>query len=224
EVMATLPSSADLADVGPVALPVPDRSDMAGCDFSRSRNARKGGPIRGFDRTGWTCHGGCHDLAGRSLDGGLPRSPTGWHAGGVTPMAVSSCDNRSAALPQPEPAVLAASDQRPRWRAGERMELLFEQRCDAMPDLLAVDPDTEPPLTFAELDARANRLARYLRGLGIGGGDRVGLLFDDAVGRYTAMLAVLKAGSAFVPLAPGLSPDRIGYIVEDAEVLAVLTL
>jgi amino acid adenylation domain-containing protein len=140
-------------------------------------------------------------------------------------MSVSSCgSNRSAHWPHPEPAVLAASDQRPRWRAGERMELLFEQRCDATPQLLAVDPDTEPPLTFADLDARANRLARYLRDLGIGGGDRVGLLFDDAVARYTAMLAVLKAGSAFVPLGPGLSPDRVGYIVEDAEVLAVLTL
>ena len=90
------------------------------------------------------------------------------------------------------------------------MEHLFEQRCDATPHQPAVEPETGPPLTFAELDARANRLARHLRARGIGAGDRVALLFDDAVQAYAAMLAVLKAGAAYVPLDPGFPADRVG--------------
>ena len=124
----------------------------------------------------------------------------------------------------PSPAILAPDDQRPRWRPGDRMEHLFEQRCDATPHHPAVEPENGPPLTFAELDARANRLARHLRARGIGAGDRVALMFDDAVWAYTAMLAALKAGAAFVPLDPGFPADRVGYIVSDAAASAVLTL
>jgi non-ribosomal peptide synthetase-like protein len=49
-------------------------------------------------------------------------------------------------------------------------------------------------------------------------------MFDDAVWAYTAMLAALKAGAAFVPLDPGFPADRVGYIVSDAAASAVLTL
>ena len=131
-----------------------------------------------------------------------------------------------APAPDPDatPGVLAPPDQQPRWRPGDRMEHLFEQRCDATPHQPAVEPETGPPLTFAELDTRANRLARHLRARGIGAGDRVALMFDDAVWAYTAMLAALKAGAAFVPLDPGFPADRVGYIVSDAAASAVLTL
>ncbi|WIG16258.1 Pls/PosA family non-ribosomal peptide synthetase [Kocuria rosea] len=82
----------------------------------------------------------------------------------------------------------------------------------------------ETCLSYAELDARANRLARHLLQLGAGPGDRIALLFDHAVPAYTAMLAVLKIHAAYVPLDPGFPSDRIAYIVEDAEVSRVLTL
>ena len=49
-------------------------------------------------------------------------------------------------------------------------------------------------------------------------------MFDDAVWAYTAMLAALKTGAAFVPLDPGFPADRVGYIVSDAAASAVLTL
>jgi non-ribosomal peptide synthetase-like protein len=122
------------------------------------------------------------------------------------------------------PGVLADPDQRPRWKPGDRMENLFEQRCDATPGAVAVDPEGAPSLTFAELDARANRLARHLRARGIGPGHRVALMFDDAVWSYTAMLAALKAGAAFVPLDAGFPADRVAYIASDANASAVLTL
>ena len=124
----------------------------------------------------------------------------------------------------PGPVLTAAAfDQGIRWLLGERLEDLFEERCAASPDELAVDaPGTQ--LTFAELDARVNQLARHLLDSGIGGGGRVALVFDDAAQAYVAMLAVLKAGAAYVPLDPGFPADRMAYIVEDAGVGAVLSL
>lgn len=124
--------------------------------------------------------------------------------------------------------LISAGDNRLRWRPGERLNHLFEERCDALRgaghgDALAVDgPDAR--LTYAELDAAANRAARFLiRQHGIRPGDRVGLLFDDAVDGYVGMLAVLKAHAAYVPLDAAFPPDRIAYIVADAAVTAILT-
>ena len=114
-------------------------------------------------------------------------------------------------------------DQGVRWLLGERLEDLFEERCTEAPDGLAVDAPGMR-LTFAELDARANQLARHLLDAGMGNGERVALVFDDAARAYVVMLAVLKAGAAYVPLDPGFPADRMAYIVEDAGVGAVLSL
>ncbi len=118
-------------------------------------------------------------------------------------------------------------EQRIRWRAGERLEHLYERLCDRLHangfgDRLAVDaPGTK--LTFAGLDERANRLARHLRAHGVLPGDRIGLLFDEPVRPYVAMLAVLKANAAYVPLDTGFPDDRLDYIVQDAGVRLVVT-
>ena len=116
-----------------------------------------------------------------------------------------------------------AFDEGVRWWLGERLEDLFEERCDETPGHLAVDAG-DVTLTFAELDGRANQLARHLLAAGLGAGKRIALLFDSAVPAYIGMLAVLKAGAAYVPLDPGFPADRIAYIVQDAGVGAVLTL
>jgi non-ribosomal peptide synthetase-like protein len=115
-----------------------------------------------------------------------------------------------------------------RWRPGERLEQLFEEqsarmRADGRAYKLAVDAIGES-LTYPELDARANQLARYLLARGIGPGQRVALLFDAAVHAYVGMLAVLKAGAAYVPLDPGFPADRVAFIVDDAGASAVLSL
>ncbi|GAA3004853.1 Pls/PosA family non-ribosomal peptide synthetase [Actinokineospora diospyrosa] len=104
-----------------------------------------------------------------------------------------------------------------RWRRGERLQHLLDRS-----ERAAVDTG-ELVLTYAELDDRANRLARYLLSRGVGSGDRVGLLFDQAWRSYVAMLAVLKVHAAYVPLDPGFPADRVGYIVADADVALVLT-
>ncbi len=111
-----------------------------------------------------------------------------------------------------------------RWRRGERLDHLFEDRCDRMrdSDQLAVDTD-DVTLTYPQLDARANQLARFLLAWGARSGDRIGLLFDDAVHSHVAMLAVLKINAAYVPLDAGCPPERLSAIVADAGVKVVLT-
>jgi len=115
-----------------------------------------------------------------------------------------------------------------RWRDGERLEHLFEDRCDRMREngrgnQRAVDAG-DVVLTYDQLDARANRLARHLLRRGARPGDRIGLLFDQAVHSYIGMLAVLKIYAAYVPLDAGFPPDRLSYIVHDAGVRIVLSL
>ncbi|MCZ0993737.1 AMP-binding protein [Streptomyces noursei] len=78
--------------------------------------------------------------------------------------------------------------------------------------------------TYAELDARANRLAHHLRARGIGEGSRVAILVPRSVDMYAALLAVGKAGGTFVPIDPAAPAERVAFIVTDAEVDAVLTV
>ncbi|WP_344016604.1 AMP-binding protein, partial [Pseudonocardia xinjiangensis] len=133
--------------------------------------------------------------------------------------------------PGPRPGlVLVAADyaQESRTHRGERLDQVFEERVDGMRAAghaghLAVDAG-ETTLTFTELDERANRLARYLLANGARPGDRIGLLFDQAVHSYIGMLAVLKINAAYVPLDVAFPPDRIAYILSDAGVRMVLSL
>ena len=139
---------------------------------------------------------------------------------------------RSAPTPtsvRPENLILESSEWGSdiRSRPGERLEQLFEAQCRRMrergrADHLVVDAVGEA-LTYSQLNTRANQLARYLLGRGIGPGHRVALLLADAVHAYVGMLAVLKAGAAYVPLDPGFPPDRVAFIVSDAGVSAALS-
>ncbi|GAA4032091.1 non-ribosomal peptide synthetase [Arthrobacter methylotrophus] len=111
--------------------------------------------------------------------------------------------------------------------AEERLEELFEERCDRQQaegrrGHPAVDT-ADGPLRYEEIDVRANRLARFLLAHGVSPGDRIALLFDDAVRSYICMLAVLKAHAVYVPLDPAFPSDRISYIVADSDVAMVLT-
>lgn len=133
--------------------------------------------------------------------------------------------------PRPGPAEILLApghSSEPRWRAGERLEQLFEQQCDRLRQQgragqLAVDAG-ETVLTYDELDAQANRLARGLRALGAGPGERIGLLMDRPPHAYVGMLAVLKINAAYVPLDVSFPADRLAYILRDAGVRRVLTL
>jgi mycobactin peptide synthetase MbtE len=95
------------------------------------------------------------------------------------------------------------------------MVAVLESAVAAMPDAVAlVAGDVE--LTYAELHCRANRLARWLIGKGIGAEDIVGLRMTISIEFIIATLAVLKAGAAYLPIDSDYPADRVEYLVGDS--------
>jgi non-ribosomal peptide synthetase-like protein len=112
------------------------------------------------------------------------------------------------------PSILAdASPQR--WRFGERLSDVLEEACRRHADRIAVSAE-DAQISYAELDARANRMARYFRSVGVKPGDRVAVMIDRGVEAYVALFGLLKAGAAYVPLDSNHPAERIGFIVSDA--------
>ncbi|MEU6076201.1 amino acid adenylation domain-containing protein [Micromonospora sp. NPDC047074] len=93
-------------------------------------------------------------------------------------------------------------------------EIVAEQ-ARRTPDAPAAIDDTTR-LTYAELNAAANRLAHRLIGLGAGPGGRVGLLVPRSTVSLTAVLAILKTGAAYVPLDPSYPVDRLRFMLADS--------
>ncbi|MBB4685798.1 non-ribosomal peptide synthetase [Amycolatopsis jiangsuensis] len=90
------------------------------------------------------------------------------------------------------------------------------------PDAIAVS-DSEQSLTYAELDDRSGRLAAVLVGRGAGRGDFVGVILPRGVNTIVALLAVLRAGAAYVPIDPDYPADRIAGTLDDARPVTVVT-
>jgi amino acid adenylation domain-containing protein len=78
-------------------------------------------------------------------------------------------------------------------------------------------------LTYRELDARSNQLARFLRGLGIGPEALVGVHMERGVDLITSILGVLKSGGAYVPLDPAYPAERIDFMLRDSQAAVLLT-
>ncbi|SFT09094.1 amino acid adenylation domain-containing protein [Saccharopolyspora flava] len=92
---------------------------------------------------------------------------------------------------------------------------LFEEQAQRTPDSVAVTFEGES-LTYGDLDARANQLAHHLIDHGIGPEQLVALALPRSTELVVSLLAVLKAGAAYLPLDPGHPAERIAYIVGDA--------
>ncbi|GGZ25554.1 non-ribosomal peptide synthetase [Streptomyces poonensis] len=99
---------------------------------------------------------------------------------------------------------------------------LFERQVRALPDTLAVVAGTDR-LTYAELNTRANRLARLLITRGVGPEDTVGIALPRSAELLVAVIAVLKAGAAYLPVDAQYPADRISFMLADAEPSVVLT-
>ncbi|WP_259675467.1 amino acid adenylation domain-containing protein, partial [Burkholderia pseudomallei] len=98
---------------------------------------------------------------------------------------------------------------------------LFEAQVSRTREAAAVICGDET-LSYTDLDARANRLAHYLRGQGVGPDTRVGLALGRGVEMMTGLLAILKAGGAYVPLDPGYASERLRAILDDSRPAIVL--
>ncbi|WP_230882206.1 non-ribosomal peptide synthetase [Planomonospora sp. ID91781] len=99
----------------------------------------------------------------------------------------------------------------------------FAARVAASPGAVAVVCG-DVALTYAELDARAEMLARRLVGLGVGPERSVAVVASRSVELVVAVLGVLKAGGAYVPVDPSYPADRVGFMVQDASPVAVVAV
>nr|QEO74519.1 condensation domain-containing protein [uncultured bacterium] len=99
---------------------------------------------------------------------------------------------------------------------------LFEQQAARTPAHVALVAGEEA-LTYAELNARADRLAQHLRTLGVTSESLVGVCVERTARLVTALLAVLKAGGAYVPLDPNYPAQRLAYMLEDSAAEVLLT-
>src|SRR5216683_5032412 len=99
---------------------------------------------------------------------------------------------------------------------------LFETWSDSVPQRVAVRCGHEQ-LTYAELNTRANQLARYLQVHGAGRETLVGICLHRTAQTAVAILAVLKAGAAYVPLDPTYPAERLSFILNDARPMLLIT-
>jgi amino acid adenylation domain-containing protein len=99
---------------------------------------------------------------------------------------------------------------------------LFEEQVERAPEAIAVVYEDQQ-LTYRELNSKANQLAHHLRKLGVGPEVLVGICMERSVEMVVSLLAVLKAGGAYLPLDPEYPAARISLMAEDAAVPVVLT-
>ncbi|MFE9774066.1 amino acid adenylation domain-containing protein [Streptomyces sp. NPDC005931] len=99
---------------------------------------------------------------------------------------------------------------------------LFQSRAAAAPDAVALVTESAT-LTYGELNTAANRLARLLTERGAGPGQLVALALPRSAELVTAMLAVAKAGAAYVPVDPGYPAERIAFMMADSRPVLTVT-
>jgi non-ribosomal peptide synthetase component F len=102
----------------------------------------------------------------------------------------------------------------------ERLDQLIARQARLQPNR-SVILFGDSVLSFGELEAQANQLAHYLKSLGVTDGKAVGLCMDRSPELVIAMLAVLKAGGACLPLDPRYPADRLRFMLEDANPVVV---
>ena len=108
------------------------------------------------------------------------------------------------------------------YSRGSCVHQLFEKQVERSPDAVAVSFGRER-LTYAELNRRANQLARHLRSLGVGPEVRVGIALERSAEIVVGVLGILKAGGAYVPMDPSDPAERRNFMLEDSGARVFLT-
>lgn len=105
---------------------------------------------------------------------------------------------------------------------GKCLHQLIEEQVENTPDAIAL-VFNEKTLTYAELNAKANQLARHLQTQGVKAESLVGICVERSLEMVIGLLGILKAGGAYVPIDPTYPPERLVFMVEDAQVAILLT-
>ncbi len=141
------------------------------------------------------------------------------HLGNLLAAAVAEPDVPVADLPMLSEGerhqLLAEWNDRAVAVPGLPLHRLFEEQARLRPDAVAVE-DGRRGLTYGELDARADRLARRLRALGVGPEVAVAFCLDRSLEAVETILAILKAGGAYVPLDPTYPAERLAWMIADS--------
>lgn len=140
----------------------------------------------------------------------------------VLPSAAKTSLNQLNILPPQEQRLLKGFNATALpFQTAATIHQLFEQQVIRQPQALALQVG-EIRLSYAELNQRANRLARHLQALGVTPDMRVAVCTERGEAMLIALLATLKAGGAYVPLDPEYPQARLAYILEDANPKALL--
>jgi amino acid adenylation domain-containing protein len=99
---------------------------------------------------------------------------------------------------------------------------LFEEQAERTPEAIAVEEEGRQ-LRYGELNRQSNRLAHYLKTLGVRPDARVAICMERGLEMIVELLAVLKAGGAYVPLDPEYPQDRLQFMIEDSGPVVLLT-
>ena len=99
---------------------------------------------------------------------------------------------------------------------------MFDAQAERTPNAVAL-AFGEAQLTYHDVQQRANQLAHYLQGLGVGPEVLVGVCMQRSLDMVVALLAIFKAGGAYVPLDPAYPQERISFMLQDAQVAVLLT-
>jgi len=120
-------------------------------------------------------------------------------------------------------------EQLAKWNEGQTdypqdkcIHQLIAAQAEQTPDRVAVAFSGQQ-LTYGELNKRANQLAHYLQGMGVGPDVLVGICVERSLEMLVGILGILKAGGAYVPIDPGYPFERISFILGDAQPPALLT-
>ncbi|MFB4394933.1 MULTISPECIES: amino acid adenylation domain-containing protein, partial [unclassified Pseudomonas] len=137
-----------------------------------------------------------------------------------------ACDNSVLQLPvlpaEEEAQLDSLNPARLAPAPGATLQQRFAEQAARSPDALAVI-DEHQALSFRQLNEQANRLAHHLLAMGIQRGQRIAVCLEREVHLAVALLAVWKAGCAYVPLDPDYPPTRLAYTLDDSTPAALLT-
>ena len=130
-------------------------------------------------------------------------------------------------LPESEQQLLAQWNQTAiQGFSVERLDLCLHQwvenQVTRSPDAVAVVFEQQS-LTYRQLDQKANQLAHYLQSLGVVPDSLVGIACDRSLDMVVGVLGILKSGGAYVPIDPAYPPERIAFILDDAQVRVLVT-